>query len=530
MTELAGTGALLGFVLRTERKSFPVWIAALGLLPALVAGAFQQLYTTPESLRQAVAAIAANPSLTAFFGPVFEPSIGGITAWRIGGFGALFTGLFSLMTLLRHTRAEEESGRRELLGSTAIGRHAPLAAAVTATLAAGLAIGLAAASGLAATGQPLRGALAFGASFTMTGWVFTGLAAVAAQVTESARSARGMGLAVLGVSFLVRILADASDPLRWAVWATPLGWAQRVRPFAVEQWGVVGLAALVAAVLLTVAARLSAGRDVGAGLLPTRLGPASASPGLATPWALAWRLQRGVLLAWLAGFTAFGLVVGGITPGLADLVTGSEQLREIFERLGGQAAITDGFLAAVMGFYALAATGYAIQAVLRLRTEELELHAEFVLATATSRWAWVASHAVFALLGPVVLMAAAGLATAVAYGLGAADLGGQLSRLVGAALVHLPAVWVLAALALGLFGLRPQLAGLAWAALAASFLMTLLGAILQLGQWLVDLSPYSHVPRLPGGRLTAAPLLWLLLVGGILAGVGLRGAQRRDIG
>jgi ABC-2 type transport system permease protein len=477
-----------------------------------------------------VAAIAANPSLTAFFGPVFDSSIGGITTWRIGGFGALFTGLLSVMALLRHTRAEEESGRRELLGSTAIGRQAPLVAAVLTTLLAGLAIGVVAAAGLTVSGQPSAGAMAFGASFTMTGWVFAGLAAVAAQLTDSARSARIIALSVLGASYLIRMLADAADAAAWAVWVTPIGWAQRVRPFAGDAWSVVGLAVAVAAALLGFAVVLSARRDVGAGLLPTRLGPPSGPPGRGTPQALAWRLQRGVLMAWTVGFAAFGLVIGGITPGLADLVTTSPELSEIFDRLGGQRAITDGFLAAVIGFYALAAAGYAIQAALRLRTEELELRAELVLATATSRHGWVASHAAFALLGPVVLMAAAGVATALTYGLGVGDVWGQVARLVGASLSHLPAIWVLAGLTLALFGLRPRLVGLAWAVLTASFLITLLGAVLGLSQRLIDLSPFSHTPQLPGGPVSVVPLVWLVAVAAALAALGLGGAQRRDIG
>ena len=41
----------------------------------------------------------------------------------------------SLMVVIRHTRAEEETGRAELIGATAVGRHAIPAAAVVAAAA-----------------------------------------------------------------------------------------------------------------------------------------------------------------------------------------------------------------------------------------------------------------------------------------------------------------------------------------------------------------------------------------------------------
>jgi ABC-2 type transport system permease protein len=46
----------------------------------------------------------------------------------------------SLLFVIRHTRAEEEAGRRELLGSMVVGRVAPLAAALVTVFGANLLI------------------------------------------------------------------------------------------------------------------------------------------------------------------------------------------------------------------------------------------------------------------------------------------------------------------------------------------------------------------------------------------------------
>ena len=87
------------------------------------------------------------------------------------------------------------------------------------------------------------------------------------------------------------------------------------------------------------------------------------------------------------------------------------------------------------------------------------------------------------------------------------------------------------AVAVALFGLWPEacVAG-GWTALALAAVVTLLGPTLRLAQPIQDISPFTHVPRLPGGTVSAAPLAWLALAAVALAAVGLAGLRRRDIG
>ena len=182
-----------------------------------------------------------------------------------------------------------------------------------------------------------------------------------------------------------------------------------------------------------------------------------------------------------------------------------------------------------MVIFALAAAGYAIQATLRLRAEEEGLRAEPVLATAVGRLQWATSHLVFGLLGPAVALAAAGLAEGLVYGLVGGDVGRELPRVLAGALVQLPAVLVLAGIAMALFGLLPRLAAVSWAALATFAFLALFGPLLQLSHWLLDLTPFTHIPRLPGGAVTATPLVWLLVVTAALVAAGLAGFRRRDL-
>jgi len=177
----------------------------------------------------------------------------------------------------------------------------------------------------------------------------------------------------------------------------------------------------------------------------------------------------------------------------------------------------------------LVAAAYAVQAALRLRTEETEQRAEPILAASVGRTRWALSHLVLAALGPAVLLAAVGLVAGLAHGLNTGNLG-VVPALLGAALAQLPAAWVLGAITAALFGLAPRLSTASWAVLLGFFLLGQLGPLLKLPAWAMGLSPFTHVPHLPAGAVTVAPLLGLLAVAAALTGAGLWGFRRRDVG
>jgi ABC-2 type transport system permease protein len=531
MSTLAGTRGLVRLILRRDRFLLPLWILVLALLPVQTAVGIDQFYSSPAALQELYGTVQSTPGLLALLGPVFGATLGALTVWRAG---LVFTlvGLASLLTVIRHTRTDEEAGRRELLGSTVVGRHAPLGAALLVTFAADLVLGAVLAAGMLGLGLPIAGSVAFGLGVAAAGWMFAAVGAVAAQLTQSAGGARGIGLGTLGGAFLLRAAGDTAGPdsgLSWLSWLSPLGWAQQTRPYAGERWWVFALAVALLVMLAATAFALLARRDVGAGILPARLGPATAAPGLRSPLALAWRLHRVTLLAWTAGFAVWGAVIGAITDSVKDMASGNAQLQEMLDRLGGQSALSDAYLAGVMGFFALAAAGYAIQATLRLRAEEEGLRAEIVLATAVSRLRWATSHLLFGLLGPAVVLVALGLAAGLVYGLVSGDVGRELPRVLAGALVQLPAVLVLSGIAMALFGLLPRLTAVSWAALGLFAFVVLFGPLLRLSQWVMDVSPFSHIPKVPGADVTVTPLAWLLAVTAVLAAAGLAGFRRRDL-
>jgi ABC-2 type transport system permease protein len=530
---LAGVGELARLALRRDRVMLPAWAYVLAGALGEVAFSLRGLYPTAARRDALVASVGANPALSFLYGQLHGASLGALTAWRYLAYSALGAGLMSIFLVVRHTRADEQAGRLELVGSAAVGRPAALTAALAVAATANAVVMALMVVVSVLLRLPAAGAVAYALAAGGCGLVLAALAAVAAQVSGTPRGARGLAIAVLGAGFVLRGIGDSAGARgpEWLSWVSPVGWAEQARPFAGDRWAVLALPALTTVLLTGLAYVLSARRDLGAGLFAPRPGPARAGAALRGPAGLAWRLQRGNLAGWAVGLLATGMAVGAAARGIGSLLGTSSQLRQAFERIGGQQALTSAYLAAIMSLAGLAAAGYAVSAALRLRGEESARLAEVVLVTPTGRLRWAASQLAVVVAGTAVVLTAAGAGAGLGYGLRAGDVGTQVPRLLGAGLVQLPAALVVAGVAVALFGLLPRwsVAG-GWTALALAILAALLGPALRLPQWLADISPFSHVPRLPGSAVSAAPLIWLSAVALALAGAGLAGLRRRDLG
>nr|WGC84422.1 Orf-3 [Streptomyces sp.] len=532
MNALAGTSRLMRLVLRRDRLLVPsLYLVFLIAMVSLVAS-FQKLYPTARERADYAAINRSNGGFTALYGRLHGSSLGELVAWR-AGFLPVVIALVSLLVVIRHTRTEEEAGRRELLGATVVGRQAPLTAAFLASLIANLLLGVLVALALTARGLPGGGSLALGLECAGAGILFAAVGAVAAQLTSSSRGAWAISASTLGVAVLLRIVGDlnagSTGTVAWMSWLSPIGWVQRLCPYADEQWWVLALIVGVTGALLALAFALSDRRDLGSGLLPPRLGSATAATSLRSPLALAWRLHRGVLAGWVAGFVVLGVVLGSLAESVGTILHDSRGLEDVFSRTGGSSGLVNAYLATIMGILGVFAAGYAIQSTLRLRYEESAGRLEPILATPVGRLRWAASHLVLAVLGPVLALATAGLAAGVTHGINTGDMAHELPRVFGAAVAQIPAVLVLVAFTVALFGLSPRFTGLAWAGLGMCLFFGLIGSAMEWDQWLLDLSPFTHVPRLPGGSVSATPFIALLGVAVTMAAVGLAGFRRRPV-
>jgi ABC-2 type transport system permease protein len=532
-TGLTGTAELARLAVRRDRIGLAASVYVIVAAVAGTAYTFKKLYPTAAGRAALAAAGGSNPALRFLYGRLDGSSLGALTTWRYGIWAGIFAALLAIFVVIKHTRSDEEAGRLELVGSAVVGRQAALVAALTTAAAPLVVVSALLCLALPLVGLPAGGSAVLALGIGCCGLAFTGVAAVAAQLTSTASSARGIALAVLGVAFVLRGVGDSAGAAgpSWLSWASPLAWIQLAQPFTAARWWVLALPLAVAAGGTGLAFELAARRDQGAGLLPDRPGRATASAFLRGPFGLAWRLQRGALLGWAVGYAFTFAASGAAAKGVGQLFGTSSALEREFTRLGGQAAITNAYLAALMLLAGLVAAAYAISVVLRLRTEETGGQAEAVLATATGRIRWALSQITVAVAGAALLLAVAGVAAGLGYGLRTGSAGSELARMIGAAMGQLPSALVLAAVAIALFGWLPRacVPG-AWTALGLVVVINLFGQVLQLSHWILDLSPFTHAPRLPGGTVSAAPLLWLCALALALSVAGLVGLRHRDIG
>jgi ABC-2 type transport system permease protein len=527
---LTGTGTLLRLNLRRDRIRIPVWVGALGLVQVSAPATYAGLYPTAEDRMAQAAVVGDNPAMKAMTGPghgIDDYTYGAMIANEYLSFMLIFVALMSVLIVVRHTRTEEEAGRAELVRANVVGRRAHLAAAMLTAAVANVALGVVVALGMGTSGVESvdwPGSVIFGAAYAVTGLVFAGVAAVTAQVSAFGRAAAGMAGALIGVAYALRAIGDmAGGTLSWL---SPIGWAQATAAYVDDNWWPVLLALAAAAVAVATAYALSDRRDLGAGMRAERTGAATGSARLGTPRGFAWRLHRSSVAWWGVAMLLFGMTYGSAVDVMEDYAD-NEVIQDMLASVGG-ATLIESWLSVVIALLAIACTIFSVIAALRPRREETSGRAEAVLATGVSRTRWVATHVTIAMIGGtgMLLLTGVGLGLTAAAGSGDAGL---FWEIVGAALAYAPALWLTAGLAVTVFGLMPRAIGLAWALLAYAVLIVYLGGLLQLPGWMLDLSPYTHVPRLPADEFTAPPLVILTALAAVLVAAGLFGFRRRDL-
>ncbi|GAA2774902.1 ABC transporter permease [Saccharopolyspora taberi] len=534
MNSFAGTGEMLRLAVRRDRVRGTAWVLFLLLLVVGVAAQYAGLFPDDRARLDFAAEVRANSALNAFTGLLHGTGLGNLVMWKIGDIAFTLIALMAVLTVVRHTRAEEETGRSELVGAGVVGRFAPLTAALVHTCGLSLAAGVLSAAGLIAYGLEADGSITFGLALVMPGIFFAAVAALAAQLTERARTANAIACTVLGAGYLIRFVADGAG-LGGLRWLSPSGWSHLAVPYGGNRVWVLAVPVLLSALVATAAYRLADRRDLGAGVLSARTGPAAAGRGLRGPVGLAWRLHRTQLLGWIAGFTAFSAATAGVATGMPEVAERSGQyVQEFFRRytVAPGVGIADTFIWLILLSLGYLAALYPMLAALRLRTEETSGRAEATLATSVGRTRWAVSHLVFAACGSVLLPAASGLA---AGGVHAAATGdpAQLPRVLAAALVQVPAVWLVGAVAVIAFGAVPRLAvAIAWVVfMLVMVLGEVIGPILGIDYWLANLViPFHHVPKLlTGGTFSATPLLVMTALAVALTAAGLAALRRRDL-
>ncbi|HTP21668.1 MAG TPA: hypothetical protein VMJ65_18825 [Solirubrobacteraceae bacterium] len=522
---MTGTGAMLAILWRAQRRRLLVWVLVTVGALAFTAISVAQLYKTPEQIASYGQAVASD-ALIAINGHVEGiDTLGGIIQDEFGFIASFLMPLMGLALVAGMTRREEESGRLEALLAGRIDRRVPVVSALALVGTAVLVMDVGFVLSLLVAGIEFGPAVLYALALGMVTVVFAALAAVWAQVVLHSRGVYALGFAAIGLSYILRGVGDVNDTF-W-VWLSPLGWLEKTAPFADDsRWWVLLIPMVVATGLSILAVALARRRDLGAALYRQGPGQPSASSWLVRPVGLALHGQRGSFLGWLTGSVALGAIMGALAQQIVDAILGNPSLSDAMGITTANAA--DGFLASTQVYLAVIACGYVVQALDSLRREEAAGRLEPVLAGALGRTRWLGAQVLVVTAGLVVMV----VVSAVVFGAATALSTGQsgyFGTLLEAGLAYLPAELVIAAVAVLLYGLVPRAFALAWAAFGAVTFIGLLGSGLNLPDWLLNLSPLTHVGKPPVDAIDTTALACLGLVAAFLASAAFAGFRRRRI-
>lgn len=511
---------------RTRNLSFVVLFALVAY--ANVVG-YRSTYPTLKGRLAFAHTFGSNASVRLFYGQPHDLlSVGGYSAWRIGGMMSILAAMWGVLAAVRALRAEEEAGRQELVLAGVLGRRdaymATLAAVAIGTAGLWLALWLGLVIGRLSAGESAYLALATVATVP----VFVGVGALASQLAPTRRLALELSSAALVAALILRVVADTSSGLEWLRWVTPLGWSEELRAFAGPQPAVLLLPLASTVVLLGVAGAISERRDVGSGLLRTRDSASPRKRGLSSPTALALRGEIPSVAGWILATGFYALIIGLISTSITSADISGNVQRQVQE-LGGVSILKpSGYIGLCFLFFILAASLFGCAQIVAARHEEADERLEILFSLPVQRARWLAGRLALAIGGAVALSLTAGL---LAWAGGAAQHASvSLTSMLEAAGNCLPVALLFLGLAALAFALLPRAtAPIAYGLVAAGFLWQLFGPLLNVPHWLLELSPFQHVGLVPAQPFRAEAALVMVALGAAAGAAALAAFSRRDL-
>lgn len=524
------TWQLIKFIVRRERVSLAIWLIGIVGFLVYLPFLYEGLYPTLAD-RYAAMTMMSNPAIVAIVGPsTGHYTLAAIFTQEVLLFTLVGIAMMNIMLVNRHTRVDEEFGRLELIQSFPVSSSAILTAVFAVAFFANLLIGATVATGLALSGVEsvtVAGSVLFGVILTVTGFFFTAITALAAQLFSTAKGSSGFAFMAMLVMYLLRAVGDMAG--NFLSYSSPLGLILQTQPFVNNRWWPVIIVFLLAVVLTGLAFYLVSNRDLGQGLISAKAGPREAKPSLLSTDGLAWRLQRGNLMAWLAGSLIIGMAYGAVIGEVETFVGDNEMIQMILVMTGdSDVSMIYQFIPFLAAFLVIVLLISMLAPLLRLAGEENRNLSEHLLARIVTRSGLLKSYFVISIIASIVLLFAAGLGF---WLTGTIFLVEPITfaTIMGTMVAQLPAAWLIIGITTVLVGWLPKFANSANLLIAFMFFISFFGAMLSLPQFVMNLSPLSHIPSLPIDDFSLISFLVMTVIAACLVLIGFVGYNKRDI-
>ncbi|MGO4103635.1 ABC transporter permease [Leifsonia sp. YAF41] len=526
--------------IRRDRIQLIIWILGIGLLGLFSANSVEQTYGDETGRLGIIRLAVANPAILMLRGLPQGTSLDAFVFFEIFTFLALLAGFMSTFLAVRHTRAEEETGRAELIASTPAARTLPTVATLIHGVLANLVLGLVIALGFIAGGLDATGSLVTGAAVAAAGISFLGVGLLAAQFMITSRGANAVAAGLVGAAYIVRGLGDAlgtasADGLTvtaaWPSWISPIGWGEHTGAYTQNDLTPLLLNLGLAAICVAAVFLLQASRDSGASLLPGRAGRITARPALSTSLGLAWRLQWPTLVGWCVGGAIFGLLAGILTKLIEQAAANDTTLQQILQKLvpGGQESSAQILITTMFSLAGILAAACATQVVIRMRQEEALGTAELVLSSPVSRVRWLVDYLVLGTVSIVLVLLVSAIVGAL--GIAASDnSGASAGDMFAAAAAQLPAALIYLGVLALVFVLLPGLTiALGWTLVGIGVMFGVFGGLIGLPDWMRNISPFTHTPVPTQGAIDWSGGITMLVISIAAALVAVFLMRRREL-
>ncbi|MCL2498702.1 MAG: hypothetical protein FWE90_00015 [Defluviitaleaceae bacterium] len=585
---------LTGFFLKRERVNSTVWILALiavivGLVPGL-----QEIMVGEDMA--ALVSMMQNPTLVSMVGPaiaLINNTYGALYTNFMLVFTALTVGIMNIFLVVRHTRADEELGRYEVVRSLPTGRLAHLNATFVTAIIVNAVLAVLIGLGMFAAGDEsmsFAGSMLWGVSLGAVGLVFAAVTALFSQLSSSARGAMSYSFIALIVFFFIRAAGDMQAAAAWDASVdmgevpamsilsliSPLGLVMRTYAYAGDYWWPIFILLGTAAVFAAVAFRLNAVRDIDQGFIPAKPGRRDAGRLLRARHAkgLTFKLTKNALIGCIIGMFALGASYATILADVDEFVARNEMYQglmlhiagieietvtdaqgnfarinawvdgsviatttdpeEIVDMLNTAVAyadytVQDLFASMIMNMMALMSLVPVILFAMRARAEERAIRTELVIAASVNKIKYLAGFAAMAFIAAPLLQFVLAVGL---YGMGVGVVGPDILSfplLLEAAMVYVPALWAMAGFTILLVGAVPKAAGFIWAYFTLSFLLIFVGRMGDLPAWIGKISPLGWVPQIPIDETNGLVMAGLTLAAVLLCIIGFVCYRRRDI-
>ncbi len=519
-------GALIRQRLRRDRWQLIIWVLAIGLLAAFSAQSLVTTYGSAVGRVEVIHLAIANPAILVLRGLPQGTTLAAVTFFEIYSFLALLAGLMSTFLAVRHTRAEEESGRAELVAATEAARITPTVATIVHGLIANILVALAVGLGFISTGLPAYGSFVAGAAVGGAGIAFLAVGLFTSQLMSTSRGANGLAATVVVLAYFLRGIGDATGSVKpdgvhmtsaWPTWLSPIGWGEQTDAWGGNVWWPLLLDLAFAAAVVAVVFVLQSQRDTGSSLVAQRSGRADARPGLNGPLGLAWRLQWPTVVGWAAGGAATGALAGALGSVVSSSIANDPTLGGMRKALatigsGGSGSLLQMFISAIFAIVGVLAAACATQVIVRLRQEEAGGTAELLLATPLSRIRWLLEFLLVGVIAVVIVLAAAGLASGLSA-VGAIDGSSMMGPSLAAAAAQLPVALIYLGVLSLVFVVLPNWSiVIAWATLGLGAFIGIFGGFIGIPDWLQKLSPFAHTPVVTGPTLDWSGGIWMFVI------------------